>query len=207
MAHRLDCVGMEQHALLPAEGPDLPNGLDGADLIVDIHDGHQAGVLSDSGLQLLQAHQAVFVDRQIGDLKALLFQLLQRVQYRVVLDGVGNDVLLSLLRAHPGSLGDGPVIGLRAAAGEIDLPGLGAQAFCHRLPGVHQGEVGLPPLLVEGAGVAVQLPQGGKHRLHRRLAYGGSGGVVCVNEHGSHTFFLMPAGIVPAKIYPFPIGK
>ena len=74
MSHRLHGVGVEQHALLPADRADLPDGLDGADLVVGEHDGHQTGVLPDGGLQLLQAHHAVLMDRQVGDLKALLLQ-------------------------------------------------------------------------------------------------------------------------------------
>ena len=102
----------------------------------------------------------------------------------MVLDGIGNDMFLPFFRPQPGPLGDGPVVGLGAAAGEIDLPGLGAQASGDGLPGIHQSVVGLPALLVQGAGVAVQLPQGGEHGVHRRLADGGGGGVVGVYEHG-----------------------
>ena len=44
MSRRLHGVGVEQDALLPADRADLRNGLDGADLVVGVHDGDQAGV-------------------------------------------------------------------------------------------------------------------------------------------------------------------
>ena len=78
----------------PAQRADLPDGLEGADLIVGVHDGHQTGVGADGRRQLLQADQAVFMDGEVSDLEPLLLQLGQGVEHRVVLDGVGDDVAL-----------------------------------------------------------------------------------------------------------------
>ncbi len=183
MSHRLHSVRVKQHPFLPADRADLPHGLDGADLVVGEHDGHQAGILPNGGLQLLQPHQPVLVDRQVGYLKPLLLQLFQRVEYGMVFNGIGNDMLLPLFCPQPCPLGNGPVVRLSAAAGEINLPGFGVKAFGNGLPGLHQGIIGLPPLLVQRAGIAVQLSQGRKHGVRRRLADGSGSGVVGVYKH------------------------
>ena len=185
VAHRLDGVGVEEDAALPAQRADLPDGLEGADLIVGVHDGHQAGVGADGRRQLLQADQAVLMDGEVSDLEPLLLQLGQGVEHRVVLDGVGDDVAFPGGRPQAGPLGDGPVVRLGAAAGEVDLPGLGVQALGNRLPGGDEGQIGLPALLVKAAGVAVELAQSGQHGVQGRLAHGSGGRVVCINKHVS----------------------
>lgn len=85
MTHGLYRVSVEQNAPLPAESADLPDGLEGADLVVGEHDGHEAGVGADGRRQLLHPDHAVFVDGEVGDLKALLFQFGQGVEHGVVL--------------------------------------------------------------------------------------------------------------------------
>ena len=57
MTHGLDRVGMEGNPLLPAYRADLRNGLDGAHLVVGIHDGDQGGILPDGGGHVLGLHQ------------------------------------------------------------------------------------------------------------------------------------------------------
>ena len=64
---------------------------------------------------------------QIGHLKALLFQLLQGMQHRVVLELGGDDVLFALALTNGRGGEQGLVVGLAAAAGEDDLPGLAVQ--------------------------------------------------------------------------------
>jgi hypothetical protein len=59
-------------------------------------------------------------------LKALLFQPLQGMQDGVMLKCGGNDVLFALARAEIGGGGNGLIVGLAAAGGEIDLARLGA---------------------------------------------------------------------------------
>ena len=84
MSDRLHRVGVKQNAVLMADRADLRNRLNGADLVVGGHDRNKAGVLADRGFQLIQADDAVFVNRQKRDFKAVLFQLVQRVQDGVV---------------------------------------------------------------------------------------------------------------------------
>ena len=202
VSHSLDGVGVKEDPPFPAQGPNLPDGLDGADLVVGEHDSHQAGVLPEGLLQILQPDHTVLIDRKVRHLKALLLQLLQGVEHRVVLNGVGDDVALPPLRPQAGGLGDGPVVRLRAAAGEVDLPGLSVQALGHGLPGPDEGQIGVPSLPVEAAGVAVELVHSGEHRVHGGFAHGRGGRVVSVYEH---TVSFLPSPGRPAGFSQIPI--
>ena len=64
VARSLDGVGVEQGTFWARQmRADLPDGLDGADLVVGVHDGDQAGVRPDGRLHLLGGDAAVCVDR------------------------------------------------------------------------------------------------------------------------------------------------
>ena len=80
MTGSLHRIGVEQDAALAADGADLGNRLDCADLVVCIHDRHEAGILADGISDLLGRDEAVFMNIEQRDLKALLLQPLQAVQ-------------------------------------------------------------------------------------------------------------------------------
>ena len=102
VSRRLHGVGVEQHALFPADRADLRDGQDGADLVVGVHGGDQAGVRPDGVRHLLGGDGAGGAHRQQLDLKALLLQLFQGVENGVVLKGGGDDVLFALALADAG---------------------------------------------------------------------------------------------------------
>ena len=131
-ADGLHRVGVEEHAVLLADRGQLGDGLDGADLVVGGHDGHQRGVRADGCVQLLGGHKAVLVHRQVGHLEALLLQLRAGVQDGVVLDG-GCDDVAALLQVLIGRAAHRPVVGLGAAAGEVDLVHVGVDGLGHLL--------------------------------------------------------------------------
>ena len=81
VARRLDGVGVEQNALFLADRADLPDGLDGADLVVGEHDGHEAGVVADGVGDLLRGDEPVRVHVEQRHLKALLFQALDTIPF------------------------------------------------------------------------------------------------------------------------------
>ncbi|MPM29642.1 hypothetical protein SDC9_76182 [bioreactor metagenome] len=64
MPRRLDRVGVEGDAQLPANRPNLGNGLDGADFVVGKHDGHKAGVRPDGLTHLVRRNHAGLRDGQ-----------------------------------------------------------------------------------------------------------------------------------------------
>ena len=126
MADGLNGVGVEGHARFFTDGADFRDGQDGADLVVGVHGGDQTGVGTDGVLHLLSGDVVSLPDVQIGNFKALFFQLRQRVQHGVMLKSGGDDVLFALLLAVAGGGDDGLIVGLAAAGGEDDLPRLAA---------------------------------------------------------------------------------
>ena len=121
MTGGLHCVGVEQHAALTANCTNLRNGKNGADFIVGVHHGDQAGILADGVRDLLRGDGANAADGQQLNLKAFFFEPFQRVQHRVMLKGSGNDVHFALALAETGRRNDGLIVCLAAAGGEIDL--------------------------------------------------------------------------------------
>ena len=135
MTGGLHGVGMEQDTFFPADRADLRNGQDGADLVVGVHGGDQAGVEADGVRYLLGGDGADGAHRQQLDLKAFLFQLFQGVENGVMLKGGGDDVLLALALTDAGGGDQSLIVGLAAAGGKGDLPGRAAQTGGHGLPG------------------------------------------------------------------------
>ena len=135
-------------------------------------------------MHLVRGHDTVLVDGQVGDLIALLFEALQRVEHGVVLEGGGDDVPLLLGRAQAGAGADGLVVAFAAAGGEVDLLGICAQQGRHAVPGVAQGFLGPLPQLIEAGGVAPGVLGGLHHDLQGMGAQFGGGRVVSV-DHGS----------------------
>lgn len=119
---------MEQNGFLPVfQKPSyLLDGLYRANLIVYVHDRHQNGLVRQRLFQIHDLHPSLSVHRQVGYLKALLFQLLHGIQNSRVLNPGGNQVLscplIGMGRAH-----ERQVITLCSAGGKIDLLGLHLQ--------------------------------------------------------------------------------
>ena len=183
VARRLDGVGVEQNALFLADRADLPDGLDGADLVVGEHDGHEAGVVADGVGDLLRGDEPVRVHVEQRHLKALLFQALEGVQHGVVLERGGNDVLFALARAKIGRGGDGLVVRLAAAGGKVDLARLGSKAGGHVGPGRLEHFLGLLADGIEARRVAEGMIQMVGHRVDGRLVHSGGRCVIRIDLH------------------------
>ena len=122
-------VGVEQHARLAADGADLADRQDGADLVVGVHNGNQARILADGVFHLLRRHGADGADGEKLDGEALFFELLERVQHGVVLERGRNDVLFAFAFAEARGREDGLIVGLAAAGGEVNFARGSVQAF------------------------------------------------------------------------------
>ena len=70
--------------------------LDHADLIVDVHDGHQHGVRLQRRGNLLGLNEAAAVRRQIGDPPAAPFEFAAGIEHRLVLGAPRHDVPAAL---------------------------------------------------------------------------------------------------------------
>ena len=123
-------IHMEQNGVLPVfqKLSNLLDGLYRTNLIIHIHDRHQNGLVRQRLFQIRDLHPSLSVHRQVGYLKALLFQLLHGIQDGRMLNPGGNQVLsrplIGMGRAH-----ERQVITLCSTGGKIDLLGLHLQIF------------------------------------------------------------------------------
>ena len=197
----LNGVGMEHNALFMTDPAQLRHGIDGADLVVGKHDGDQRGVRPDRLLQRLRLYLAILVHRQIGDLKALLFQRLGGVKNGVVLDGGDDEMLLALSLTGMEIAPQRQIVGFAAAAGEGDLRGVGVHQQRHLLPGVFQRLVAALAQPVEGAGVAVFRGKEGHHFIQDIGVDGGGRRVVRIDKTIFHgVVLLLSAGLGPVLL-------
>ena len=143
-AGRLYSIGVEQNAVLLADGADFRNRLDRADFVVRIHDRHQGRVLADRRFQFLRPYESISVDVQIGDGKALFFQRCAGMKHRMMLKFGCDDVLLPLFGKLMGNPFDRPVVRFASARCKKDLVGFGVQAGRDVCAGQFQVLFGLP---------------------------------------------------------------
>ena len=92
LAHRLGCVCVHKNALLAGQFGDVADGLDGADLVVGVHDGDQDGVGSDGGVHIGRVHQSVCIHRKDGYGKTMPLHETVHLEYSRVLDTRGDEV-------------------------------------------------------------------------------------------------------------------
>ena len=74
LACGLDAVGVKECAAGVGQGRQFRQGLDGAGFVIGQHDAHETGAGAERLFQVAYAHPAVFIHRQVGNRKALLFQ-------------------------------------------------------------------------------------------------------------------------------------
>src|SRR2546430_1096606 len=77
---RLHSVGMEINVGILGNAADFFDRLDGAQLVVGVHDGDERGFLANRAAQVFKVDQAVLVHVKIGDVHALLFERLASVK-------------------------------------------------------------------------------------------------------------------------------
>src|SRR5512136_787130 len=107
--NRLDGIGMEGYVVFMGDGPELPHGFDGSDLVVREHDGDEDGILPHGGLEVGRVHETILVNGEIGDLKSFLLKPVTGVKDCVVLD-LARDNVFSLLPVREGNPIERPVI-------------------------------------------------------------------------------------------------
>ena len=144
------------------------------DVDVQMADGlHRVGVEEDTGLL---THSANLGDGQDGtDLVVGIHDGDQT--------GVGADGVANLLGGDVVTFLHIQIVGLAAAGGEGDLPGLAAKALGHRGAGGIQSFFSFLTHGVEAGGVAVDFIEIGQHGIDGRLAHGGGCCVIGVDVH------------------------
>ena len=176
-------VRVEQDFLFGTDLSDFPDGLDGADFVIGVHDGDQRRFRGDGFPQLFRPDKTVFVyiQQRYPDV-LLFFQQLQGVQYGVMLKFGGDHVVFSLLQSGHDSSADRLVIGFAAAGGEVDLPGIAVQQGSHPCSGVLQGGFGCLSGQVQTGGIPPKGSGGFCIRTQSVFTHAGRGSIVSVDH-------------------------
>ena len=180
VAHALGGIRVEQHPFLAGDFADLLQRVDGPDLVVGRHQGHQDGLVGDGVGQLIEVNRAVLVHRQEGHLEPPLLQHVAGVQNRLVLDLAGDDVVALFLEEFRHA-GQGQVVRFGRAAGQDDLLFGRADQRGDLPPRLLYAFLRFPPEGVVAAGrVAELIGEVGQHRLQHPWVHRGGGVVIHV---------------------------
>ena len=188
-AEGLDGVGVDRNAGGVRQLDDPGDGLDGADLVVGPHDGHQGDrrrIAGQLGLQHGQVHDAVAHPPAASTTSAPSC----RSSHSTVSSTAWCSTAEHRMRVPRRVLGaagpvqalDGQVVGLGAAGGEDDLGGMGAGRRGQHFPGVLHGAPGAAARSVQRGRVA-GAGQFARQRRQRLRGEGGGGGMIEVDGH------------------------
>ena len=97
-ADRLDGVAVERHALLAADGADLRDRLDRADLVVRVHDRDERGAVVDRIADRLRVDDPVAIHSDHIDAHVRVqLEVTRGVDHRVMLDRGRDEPVTSVL--------------------------------------------------------------------------------------------------------------
>ena len=192
LAHRLGRVGVEIDAVLAAEGADLRERLDDADLVVDRHRRDQQGLVRDGVVEAAEIDEAARRDRKHGEAEALGRHRLAALEHAFVLGSQGDDVAPALA-GETGQPLDGEVVGLCRPRGEDDLARLGTDEGGDLAARALAGFLGRAP---EGVGdrarVAEFLAEIGQHACEYARIDGGRRLVVEIDRQPGQVGTCVP---------------
>ena len=148
----------------------LPNGLEGSNLIVGQHHAHQCRIRPDCTGYILRIDPSLHINRQKRDLYAVRFQSPACIEHGMVLNAAGHHMPLPLCTGHAKQR---PVIRFRSTRGKRHFLRPGSHSLCHRVSRIVNSlpcgsSVGIQPI-----GIARIFPEKRKHGLehfrpHRR---------------------------------------
>ena len=121
-AKTLHCVHMEQRRRILGIDAlrDLPDRLHRADLVVRVHDGYQDRVVPNGLLHEIGGDNSVLINRKIGHLESLGFQIAHRFQDGRMLDR-GCDQMAASAGVCQSPADNRDIVGLRAAGSEEEI--------------------------------------------------------------------------------------
>mmetsp|Transcript_22438 Transcript_22438/g.47403 ORF Transcript_22438/g.47403 Transcript_22438/m.47403 type:complete len:465 (-) Transcript_22438:1744-3138(-) len=181
LSEHLCRVAVKDDLSAPAEFSDLPEGLEGPDLVVDGHDTDQYGVVADGLPQLVHVDAAGrLLDREVGNVVSFHLEAPAAVEDTLVL-GLGRDDVLAPFLVKVGGTLDAHVVAFGRTGGEDDFLRIGAPLAAlllrrrgvvvvgggiprdqggHLRPRGFHGRLGLPP---KGVRLRVGVPVGTDH--------------------------------------------
>ena len=116
--------------MLVANFADLSDRLYSTDLVVSCHYCNEAGIITDSVLDLLCSNKTIVTYRKICYLKAKFFEILTSVQNCMMFKSSCDDMLLAFFFSKLCTASYSPVVRLRATSSEIDLVDLRTKSVC-----------------------------------------------------------------------------
>ena len=120
---------------------DFGDGLNGAHLVIGMHDGNQNGLWSNGSGHIIGINQSVTIDLQIGHFKTFIFQKTTHLNYRGMFNGRGNDVV-ALIPISISHTFNRIIVGLGPAAGENDFIDTAAEHVSYLSSGRFHGFFG-----------------------------------------------------------------
>ena len=145
---------------------DFSHRIDHTNFVVGVHDGDQDRLWRNRFAHILRINAPIAPHRQIRHFVAVLFQALAGVQYRLVLNGLRDDVI-ALLAVHFRDALDHQIVGFCRAASEDDLLRRGTYQRSHlRARVFHRFFAGPTKRVVAARRVPEFLGEIGQHRLH-----------------------------------------
>ena len=173
--------------------------LDGADLIVGMHDADKDRARRDRPAKIVGVNPARAVNGQVGHPRAQAFEKPARFDDRRMLDPGGDDVIALVAKREEHAL-EGKVICLAAAARENDLVVVAAEQRRHlaarRLKSsLCRGRRPMPARRIAVMILKKRLHRGGDRRIDRR-----AGVVVEIDaSHGQNTRTLSASAVAAAS--------
>src|SRR5450830_98389 len=143
LAGGLGAVDMEQHAARAGQLADGSDVVDGADLVVHVHERNQDGVVAQGGFNHGRGDQAIFTGLDVGDFETFALQLAHGVEDRLVFDLAGDQVL-ALGAVEMRDPLDRQVVGLGGTGGPDDFTRVGIDQVGHLATSVFHGLFGFP---------------------------------------------------------------
>src|SRR5581483_2953615 len=188
-ASGLNRVNMEGDLTSPTDPPNLFNRLDGANLVIGVHDRGERGLIGDSLFQFTRVNASILVNRQVGHSKAETLQVLAGVEDGMMLDRRGDDVLALLLGSEGHAL-DRQIIALGTAAdkGNFRWPRMNRfrYLFARTINGLH----GIATKRIDAAGIAIFGGQIGHHSIQHAPVKRGGCGMIEIDSALWHTFLF-----------------
>ena len=190
-------IGMEVDVGVLGDAADFFERLDGAELVVGVHDGDERGFVTNGTAQIFEVDQAILVDVKISYVYALLFESLAGVEDGFMFHKRSDDVR-PRLRTVSGGGSDAEnrvIVGFGAAAGEENLLGARADERGHLFAGGLDGSASLLAESVDRRSVAEFAGEVGEHRVEHFRLDGGGGVVIEIDAvHGMLLMMILDMG-------------
>ncbi len=175
LAGRLRRIDMEKNAARTGQLADGGDVVDSADLVVHVHDRHKNSVVAQRSFDHRRRDDAILARFEIRDLEAFALELASGIQYRLVLD-LGGDDVLALGRIEMRDALDGQVVRLSCTGCPDDFTRIGVHQLSNLTARILHGFLGFPAKgmrarrrIAEVAFVGEALDHlGGNTRIHRR---------------------------------------